>query len=143
MKLENILLAVNDRYHEAQKQGIEIDERDMTRDFLLSLHTFGLSAEEIKIALVGALNDKALNPYVMPWDRLKQAIYEKYMLDIGTQEKPEIKPVWGCWLNLYTRVISTDKEILIDFFDKNKDCCIWIEDYRIIGDIDWKDIAVI
>lgn len=138
MKLEKVLLAVNDKYHEAQKQGIEIDERDMTRQFLLSLHTFGLSQEEIKIALVGALNDKTANPYVMPWERLQQAIYEKYILDIGTEEKPLIKPVFGCWLNVFTREISTVKPIDL-FAEKNS--CVWISDYRIIGDVDWKDIA--
>lgn len=98
-----------------------------------------MSAEEIKIALVGALNDKTANPFVMPWERLQQAIYEKYMLDIGTEEKPDIKPVYACWLNVYSRVISTVKPI--DFFAE-KNSCVRIKDYRTIGDIDWKDIAV-
>lgn len=137
-RLETILKEKNSAFIDAQKQGIPQDERDFTRDFLLSLHTFGLSAEEIKIALVGALNDKTANPFVMPWDRLQQAIYEKYMLDIGTEEKPDIKPCFGCWLNVYSRVISTVKPV--DFFAE-KNTCIWIKDYRSIGGIDWKDIA--
>ena len=137
-RLETILKEKNSAFIDAQKQGIPQDERDFTRDFLLSLHTFGLSAEEIKIALCGALNDKSINPYVMPWERLQQAIYEKYMLDIGTEEKPDIKPLYGCWLNVYTRQISTEKPV--DFFAE-KNSCVRIPDYRTIGDIDWKDIA--
>lgn len=138
MKLETILKEKNSAFIEAQKQGTPQDERDFTRDFLLSLHTFGLSAEEIKIALVGALNDKNANPYMMPWERLQQAIYEMYMLDIGEEKNPLVKPVYGCWLNVYTREISTAKTNAFSY----EDACVWVEDYRII-DIDWKDIAVI
>ena len=138
MKLESILKEKNSAFIEAQKQGTPQDELDFTREFLLSLHTFGLSAEEIKIALVCALDDKYANPATILWGKLQEAIYEKYMLDIGTQEKPVIKPVFGCWLNIYTREISTVKPI--DLF-KEENCCIWISDYHIIGDIDWKNIC--
>lgn len=139
VKLEKVLLAVNERYKEAQRNGTAPEEKELTRNFLLSLPTLGLNAKEMKVALVGALNDKTANPAVMPWERLQQAIYEKYMLGIGKEENPLIKPVFGCWLNVYTREISTVKPV--DFFTE-VECCVRIPDYRTIGGIDWKDIAV-
>lgn len=136
MTLRQILEHYNDRYKEAKRQGKPHNEKEFVRDFLLSLSAFGLDPAEYKKALCLACGIKTP---AAAWEALQREIYELYMLDIGTQEKPLIQPVWGCWLNLESRVLSA--VMPIDWFSDKDDCCVWVEDYRIFGDIDWKDLV--
>lgn len=103
----------------------------------MCLPSLGLTNEEIKTALCCACNIK--NPAATPWNCLRREVYRYWLLDIGEEEKPIVSVAWGCWLNVDSREISTVKPY--DAFVESDKYVVWVEDYRIFGEICWKDIV--
>lgn len=138
MELRTVLDEMNNIYKEAKRKG-EVNEEDFIYNLLLTIGSLKLCAEDIKIALMICLNINK-HPSAISWNSLRREIIERYMLDIGEEEKPIIKPSYGCWFNIEKRTLSAKKDV--EWFEE-EDCCIWVDDYRMIDEnISWKDLVI-
>lgn len=136
LTMEELLATANYKY---KQKGGEVDEKEFTRDFLLSLSSFGVSKEEIKAMLCAVIGGVNIPPELVRWESLKEQIHALYMLNIGEEDKPNIKPCYDCWLNLNTKELTAYKSQ--DLFTSN-DICVQIKDYREIDEnISWKDLV--
>lgn len=137
MNAKEIIEQANAQY----KAFPQDDIRQCKRDFILSLSPIGISTDELKKALSAVFDVAELRNKNVTWKFLKRKIYEKYMIDIGEEKKPNFQEVYFCWLNLDTQELSTIKNINVF---QDEDNCILVLDYRILGEnVSWKDIAIL
>lgn len=135
MQLKELILLKNEEYKE--KRG-NVNEQEFAREFLLSLPSFGIDTKDYKTALQIALPEK-FNGFAN-WDKLKEQIYQYYLIDIGEEDIPSIKEVYNCWLNLDTMELSTIKS-----YNPFEECdnCVMVQDYRILGnELQWNDLVI-
>lgn len=113
-----------------------INERQINRNYLLALNKYDFSEKEKRIGCMLAVG---ITDDTTPFEVLKEKIYRYYMLDIGNEEKIEIKDTGRCYFNLKNGTLATTKASPFD--DNETD--VLIEDIRTYAGIgaQWWQIA--
>ena len=139
---------VIERYIQAAKEYAKTkrtqDKLEFERDLLLSLNGAVDITELDFIQLLHiCLNTPLKHLEVFGWgqvERLRQAIHDKYLLDIDYTDRPIVQESFSAWLNLDTRELTASRPAWLSLYG-SPPRSIFVKDCRILSNFSWRSVC--